>query len=57
LTWNGSEPIAVAGEDRTWLQDGDEVTISATAGDVTLGEVTGRIQAADGTSGGDGDEL
>lgn len=44
LTWNGTEPISL--EDattRTWLEDGDEVTITAAAGTVTLGEVTGRV--------------
>jgi fumarylacetoacetase len=45
LTWNGSEPLTVGNTARTWLQDGDEVTISAVAGPVTLGEVSGRICA------------
>jgi fumarylacetoacetase len=56
LTWNGTEPIALAAGDRTWLQDGDEVTITAEADGVTLGEVSGRIGPADGTAGGGGDE-
>ena len=44
LTWNGSTPLTLDdGSTRTWLQDGDEVTISAAHGSVTLGEVTGRI--------------
>ena len=31
LTWGGAEPVNVAGEERTFLQDGDEVLLSATA--------------------------
>ncbi|MBO0830755.1 MAG: fumarylacetoacetase, partial [Actinobacteria bacterium] len=32
LSWNGTEPVALPdGTSRTWLQDGDEVTITATA--------------------------
>jgi fumarylacetoacetase len=47
LTWNGSEPISLAdGSTRAWLADGDEVVITAAAGEVTLGEVAGRIQPA-----------
>jgi fumarylacetoacetase len=52
LSWNGAEPIALAdGSSRTFLEDGDEVTISATApgsdgGRICLGEVTGRIAPA-----------
>ncbi|QNE21171.1 fumarylacetoacetase [Kribbella qitaiheensis] len=51
LSWGGREPITVNGEERTFLQDGDEVTItaSATTPDGTkigLGEVTGRILPA-----------
>jgi fumarylacetoacetase len=46
LTWNGTEPLDLPdGTSRSWLADGDEVTISATAGAITLGEVTGRIVA------------
>ncbi len=56
LTWNGAEPLAVDGEERTWLQDGDVVTISAVAGDVTLGEVAGRVSAPDETDRVAGDE-
>ncbi|MFI7618399.1 fumarylacetoacetase [Nonomuraea terrae] len=44
LTWNGTEPIKLpGGETRTFLQDGDTVTIRATAGDLTLGEVSGTV--------------
>jgi fumarylacetoacetase len=46
LTWNGSEPIPLDdGSTRAWLEDGDEVVITAAAGPVTLGEVRGRIVA------------
>jgi fumarylacetoacetase len=51
LTWGGREPVTVKGEERTFLEDGDEVTISATApgangGRIGFGEVTGTIRAA-----------
>jgi fumarylacetoacetase len=51
LTWGGREPVTVNGEQRTFLQDGDEVTITgwATTSDgrkLGLGEVTGRITPA-----------
>ncbi|MER6816918.1 fumarylacetoacetase, partial [Spirillospora sp. NPDC000708] len=47
-TWGGKEPVEVGGEPRTFLEDGDTVTISATApaadgGRLGLGEVRGRI--------------
>ncbi len=49
LSWNGAEPLALAdGSIRSYLEDGDEVTISATApaadgGRIGFGEVTGQI--------------
>lgn len=48
LTWNGAEPVTVAGRARTFLEDGDEVVIRATApgaggGRISLGEARGRI--------------
>ncbi|TMR16313.1 fumarylacetoacetase [Nonomuraea zeae] len=44
LTWNGTDPIKLAGgETRSFLQDGDTVTIRATAGALTLGEVSGTV--------------
>jgi fumarylacetoacetase len=44
LTWAGREPLTVNGEPRTFLQDGDQVTITAQAAPgLGLGEVTGRI--------------
>ncbi|QFU91221.1 fumarylacetoacetase [Amycolatopsis sp. YIM 10] len=51
LTWGGREPVMVKGEERTFLVDGDEVTITATApgaggGRIGFGEVTGTIRPA-----------
>ncbi|MDE3722862.1 fumarylacetoacetase [Nocardiopsis sp. N85] len=52
LSWSGEEPIRLPdGTERTFLEDGDEVTITATApgahgGTVHFGEVTGRILPA-----------
>lgn len=51
LTWGGAEPVTVAGEQRTFLEDGDEVAISATApgaagGRIGFGEVRARILPA-----------
>ena len=52
LTWNGAEPLKLPdGSVRTFLEDGDTVTISATApaaggGILSLGEVTGTIHPA-----------
>ncbi len=51
LTWGGREPVTVKGEERTFLLDGDDVTISATApgtggGRIGFGEVSGRIRPA-----------
>ncbi|GAB2632709.1 fumarylacetoacetase [Prescottella soli] len=48
LTWGGAEPVEVAGEQRTFIQDGDEISISATApgangGRIGFGEVRARI--------------
>jgi fumarylacetoacetase len=44
LTWNGTDPIELGdGTIRSWLADGDEVAIGATAGPVRLAEVSGRI--------------
>ncbi|MFE1593870.1 fumarylacetoacetase [Nocardia sp. NPDC058705] len=55
LSWGGKEPIMVGSESRTFLADGDEVTITATAPGSTgrpigLGAVSGRILAAHNTS-------
>jgi fumarylacetoacetase len=54
LSWGGREPFLVGGAEsrpRTFLEDGDEVTLCATApgtagGRITLGEVTGRVLPA-----------
>ncbi len=52
LTWGGAEPITLEdGEQRTFLQDGDRVTLGGRApgpdGSVIgLGEVTGTVLAA-----------
>jgi fumarylacetoacetase len=51
LTWGGAEPVTVGGEPRTFLEDGDEVVITATApgvngGRIGLGEVSGTILPA-----------
>jgi fumarylacetoacetase len=52
LSWGGKQPLTVAdGSTRTFLEDGDVVTLSATApaaGGVRLsfGEVTGEVTAA-----------
>jgi fumarylacetoacetase len=52
LTWDGTEPVELAdGSSRTFLEDGDEITLTATAmgingQPVTLGEVKGRIESA-----------
>jgi fumarylacetoacetase len=51
LTWGGAEPVVVGDEKRTFLEDGDEVVISASAPGpagtrIGFGEVRGRIVAA-----------
>ncbi len=51
LTWGGREPITVKGEERTFLLDGDEVVIRASApgaggGRIGFGAVTGRVRPA-----------
>ncbi|WP_433166873.1 fumarylacetoacetase [Kribbella sp. CA-247076] len=51
LTWGGREPVLVDGKEHTFLEDGDEITITARATTPTgtrlgLGEVTGRIRPA-----------
>ncbi|AXB42373.1 fumarylacetoacetase [Amycolatopsis albispora] len=48
LAWGGAEPLTVGGEARTFLLDGDEVTITASAPGpngtrIGFGEVTGRV--------------
>jgi len=52
LTWGGAEPLPLTnGSTRRFLEDGDEVTITATApatdgGRLGFGEVTGRVAPA-----------
>ena len=51
LCWGGKEPFTAGGRQRTFLEDGDEVTLRYTApgtggGRISLGEVTGRILPA-----------
>jgi fumarylacetoacetase len=51
LTWGGAEPVTVGGQQRTFLEDGDTVAITATApgtagGRIGFGEVTGVIRPA-----------
>ncbi|EIE99002.1 fumarylacetoacetase [Saccharomonospora glauca] len=53
ITWGGREPLSVGGEERTFLQDGDEVVLRATApgvggGRISFGEVRTRILPAKG---------
>lgn len=47
LSWGGREPFEAGGEQRTFLEDGDEVVLRYTApgvrGRIGLGEVRGRI--------------
>ncbi|GAA1659554.1 fumarylacetoacetase [Glycomyces endophyticus] len=51
LTWGGSEPVTVKGEERTFLEDGDTVAITATApgpggSRIGFGEVAGTVLPA-----------
>ncbi|MGW0245947.1 fumarylacetoacetase [Nocardia goodfellowii] len=51
LSWGGTQPIQVNGQKRTFLEDGDEIVITASAPGpgfqrIGLGEVRGRIWAA-----------
>ncbi|NME81392.1 fumarylacetoacetase [Rhodococcus sp. 105337] len=53
LTWGGAEPVRVGDETRTFLEDGDEIAISATAPGrndtrIGFGEVRTRILPATG---------
>ncbi len=47
LTWNGEHPVGLAdGTTRTFLEDGDEVVLRGSAGELELGEVRGTILPA-----------
>ncbi len=51
LSWNGNRGVPLDGDARTWLEDGDEVTLTGSApapdgGRIELGEVRGRVVAA-----------
>ncbi|WP_235213056.1 fumarylacetoacetate hydrolase family protein [Alkalihalobacillus alcalophilus] len=51
LSWRGTEPLVFQnGEERTWIEDGDELTMTGWCqGDgyrIGFGEVTGRILPA-----------
>ena len=51
LSWGGQEPFTAGGRERTFLEDGDEVTLRYSApgtggGRIALGEVTGRVAPA-----------
>ncbi|MGY1622864.1 fumarylacetoacetase [Geodermatophilus sp. SYSU D00965] len=53
LTWGGAEPVTVSGQQRTFLEDGDEVVLSGTAPGpdgtrLGFGEARGRIVPATG---------
>ena len=56
LSWDGAEPFELAdGTTRTFLEDGDEVVITATApatdgGVLELGEVRGRVKAKESST-------
>jgi fumarylacetoacetase len=47
LAWGGERPVRLCdGTERAWLQDGDNVTIRAWAGDdrtIEIGEVSGTV--------------
>ncbi|WPB89244.1 fumarylacetoacetase [Streptomyces malaysiensis] len=51
LTWGGTQPVTVKGQERTFLQDGDEVVLRATApgrdgSRLGFGEAHGRVLAS-----------
>ncbi|MEU8900747.1 fumarylacetoacetase [Nocardia sp. NPDC048505] len=56
LSWGGTEPVRVNGQKRTFLEDGDEIVLTASAPGpdrrrLGLGEVRGRIRPAHGAPG------
>jgi fumarylacetoacetase len=51
LSWGGREPLTVGGSQRTFLEDGDTVTLRGSApgaagGRIALGEVTATVLPA-----------
>lgn len=51
LTWGGAEPVTIGSETRTFLEDGDDVVIAASApgpngSRIGFGDVRGRIKSA-----------
>jgi fumarylacetoacetase len=53
LSWGGREPFEAGGQERAFLEDGDEVVLRATAPGadgtrLTLGEVRGRVEPSEG---------
>ncbi len=48
LTWNGQEPVSLGDHKRAFLEDGDTVTLSASAAGIELASVTGTIIPAQG---------
>jgi len=58
LTWAGTEPVTVAGTQRTFLEDGDEIVLTAAAPGpdgmrIGFGEARGRIVGHKGASAGE----
>ena len=43
LTLGGSEPVSVGADKRSFLEDGDTITIKARAGSIELAPVVGTI--------------
>jgi fumarylacetoacetase len=46
LSWNGTRSVTVGDASRTFLEDGDEVILTATAGDIVLGPSRGVVTPA-----------
>jgi fumarylacetoacetase len=51
LSWNGSQPLLLGGQERTFLADGDEVVLrgrapAADGGTLRLGQVAGTVLAS-----------
>jgi fumarylacetoacetase len=43
LSWNGSEPVSIGDQKRSYLEDGDTVTVRARAGSIEIAPVTGKV--------------